>query len=353
MSYKITKDGLKEALEEKLSDTWQSGGAGREALREELRSCFYTDDSFISPIEIINGGYFPDGFDTPADALSPAWWDLHTAYPATYNQPVTVANSLARLINRSRMVSKIHVGFGQYMFIFKNLPQPGAGVNWEFGLDRNNDIVTIQCVGNNVFCRCSRQFGQSLAKGDYVPFGNAVFEIKEENIAAIWDATWDTFMLDWKPNRVLFMAGDAPNTLEVVACIAEAVPQRKIWVSIFNQGNGNLDLDGVDLAPYDSVLLSMMPYDFYDYDALAFTNVQSSYTIGTNAAAADPNYPDSFAARELVLIPTQDCDVRLEGDSTVQARLFAGNVYRFKKGIRTVYAVRVTTNGTLHIYAEG
>jgi len=37
MSYKLTKDALKEAIEEKIAEVWQSGGAGREALREELR----------------------------------------------------------------------------------------------------------------------------------------------------------------------------------------------------------------------------------------------------------------------------------------------------------------------------
>jgi len=36
MSSRLTKDALKEALEVKLAEVWQSGGAGRKALREEL-----------------------------------------------------------------------------------------------------------------------------------------------------------------------------------------------------------------------------------------------------------------------------------------------------------------------------
>jgi len=54
MSYKITKDALKETLEEKLSKVWQSGGAGREALKEELKLQLvgWTFAENIHPLEV-------------------------------------------------------------------------------------------------------------------------------------------------------------------------------------------------------------------------------------------------------------------------------------------------------------
>jgi len=76
MSYKLTKDALKEALEEKLLEIWQSGGIGREALREELRQRFI----FIQEPEYIihqrDDPIIRSGVDTPA-----VYYDVNLSPP--------------------------------------------------------------------------------------------------------------------------------------------------------------------------------------------------------------------------------------------------------------------------------
>jgi len=69
MSYKITKDALKEALEEKLSETWQSGGAGRDALREELVTYPYGGSGLEYNILFEKQGYTPHGVEHVIDPV--------------------------------------------------------------------------------------------------------------------------------------------------------------------------------------------------------------------------------------------------------------------------------------------
>lgn len=95
-------------------------------------------------------------------------------------------------------------------------------------------------------------------------------------------------------------------------------------------------------------------YEYDDYASVAFTDTETSYTVGTNAnSAVSGSWPTGLKAQSILLYATQDCYVRFDNALGVQHRLFAGNFYMFHRRCSTIYVVRVTADGTLHIWLEG
>jgi hypothetical protein len=95
-------------------------------------------------------------------------------------------------------------------------------------------------------------------------------------------------------------------------------------------------------------------YEYDDYAEVAFTDVETSYTIGTNANSAKAgSWPDGVPAKSILLYADQDCYIRFNDSSAVQHRIIAGNFFHFSKRTTVIYVVRVATSGTLYIWAEG
>jgi len=93
-------------------------------------------------------------------------------------------------------------------------------------------------------------------------------------------------------------------------------------------------------------------YDLDDYAEIDFTDVEQSYTVGTNANTADPTVP-LFEAHRAVFLPTEDCWIRFNCKDRVRHRLFANDYREFKRRIDIIYVTRVAINGTLHCWFEG
>jgi len=102
---------------------------------------------------------------------------------------------------------------------------------------------------------------------------------------------------------------------------------------------------------YQLPVTELHTYD--DYKEIDFTDTEVSYTIGTAAHEANSELPESFVAKSILMRSTEDCYVRFNDKNNVQHKLKADTWYSFNIRTEKIYVVRVTTNGTLTIHAEG
>lgn len=85
--------------------------------------------------------------------------------------------------------------------------------------------------------------------------------------------------------------------------------------------------------------------EFIDYKAVSFTDVATIYAIGT--ALGTP-----FVADKVLFYATEDCYVTYDG-TTLQVYIPKGNFMEFERGTRQLSIIRVTSSGTLHLWAFG
>lgn len=85
--------------------------------------------------------------------------------------------------------------------------------------------------------------------------------------------------------------------------------------------------------------------EYLDYIAVSFTDSATTYAIGT--ALGTP-----FVADRIMFYSTEDCYVTYHG-SSLQIYIPKGNFFEFEKGTKSLSIIRVTSSGTLHVWAEG
>lgn len=94
-------------------------------------------------------------------------------------------------------------------------------------------------------------------------------------------------------------------------------------------------------------------YVYDDYAEIKFTGEEKCYVIGSAAHKADPSLPESFEAKNLLLLSDQDCWVRFNSPNRVQHFIAANTYFNFHIRCSRIYVVRHVTNGTLKIWSEG
>ena len=101
----------------------------------------------------------------------------------------------------------------------------------------------------------------------------------------------------------------------------------------------------------------MMGHRYSDSVAVSFTVSEQLYEIGTNSKiwshVAGGYTARKFCAEEILLRATENCYVRLQRPDAPQKLIEAGVNFTFKRKITKLYIVRVTSDGTLYIDAEG
>lgn len=100
-----------------------------------------------------------------------------------------------------------------------------------------------------------------------------------------------------------------------------------------------------------------MGYRYSDSAVISFTVTEQLYEIGTNSRiwshVAGDHIARKFRAEEVLLRATENCYVRFQRPDAPQKFIEAGVNFTFKKKITKLYIVRVTSDGTLYIDAEG
>jgi len=91
-----------------------------------------------------------------------------------------------------------------------------------------------------------------------------------------------------------------------------------------------------------------------DYAEIRFTQIQKSYTVGTNANAALANsWISGEPAKNLLFYATEDCWIRFNDPSAVQHFIPANTFMRFRRRCYVIYVVRSTADGKLRVWMEG
>ncbi|MCK5644582.1 MAG: hypothetical protein KAJ19_27540 [Gammaproteobacteria bacterium] len=84
---------------------------------------------------------------------------------------------------------------------------------------------------------------------------------------------------------------------------------------------------------------------YIDYTSIAFTDTQNEYGFIDNSV--------EFVANEIMFLATQDCYIRFVANNSDQILIKANSYMTFSRKAKRVWIIRVSTNGTLEMWAEG
>ena len=85
---------------------------------------------------------------------------------------------------------------------------------------------------------------------------------------------------------------------------------------------------------------------YLDNTSISFTSSQVEYRIGTDLGT-------EFKSESLLFRCDQDCYVRFGGDASLQVKIVADTWFEFDKKATRIFVTRITTDGTLDVWAEG
>lgn len=91
-----------------------------------------------------------------------------------------------------------------------------------------------------------------------------------------------------------------------------------------------------------------------DFTKINFTSTVTEYVIGTNANAAKAgSWPSGAVAKEIAFLTTTACLVRFNDPQAVAHEIPSGMIIRFFRRVERFYVVKLTLEGTLHVWIEG